>query len=241
MDGTMEAMSPAAYNHGWETEWDDMKKYGPFSRHLRRLLMETLQPLAFTSVLDVGCGQGALLTDLQAAFPHIQAHGTDVSTSAVNLAQARVSGGRFWVLDATQEHLDKKFDLVVCSDVLEHIQDDTAVLHNLAQMTGKYLLIATVQGRMRPSEVKVGHVRNYAYGELVQKVEHSGLAVLQVIEWGFPFYSPLYRNVLEMTDAKGTTGEFGLSRKLLSQLLYGLFQLNSSKRGDEILVLAQSH
>jgi hypothetical protein len=87
---------------------------------------------------------------------------------------------------------------------------------------------------------QVGHVRNYAPGELVRKVEQSGLKVLKVVEWGFPFYSPIYRNVLDLTGSKGTTGEFGTIRKLVSQLIYILFRLNSAKRGDELFVLAEA-
>jgi hypothetical protein len=64
--------------------------------------------------------------------------------------------------------------------------------------------------------------------------------IVSVLEWGFPFYSPLYRNFLEFTGSKGTTGEFGWIRKLISKIIYYLFKLNSSKRGDEIFVLAKS-
>lgn len=236
----MEPMSTAEYDKGWDTKWDDMKKYGPFSRHIRRLIKNTIRPLTFESVLDVGCGQGSLLADLRSAFPHIKLNGVDISNSAVELARLKVPDGRFWVLNITKEHLSEKFDLVVCSEVLEHIPEDVAVLKNLAYMTSKYLVISTVQGRMRRFEAKeVGHVRNYSPGELVHKVEFSGFRVITVIEWGFPFYSPLYRNFLELTGSKGTTGEFGLVRKALSNALYFLFMLNSSKWGDEIFVLAE--
>ena len=61
--------------------------------------------------------------------------------------------GISWVLDATKERLNEILDLVVCSEVLEHIPDDLAALRNIAQMTSKYLVVSTVQGRMRPFEV----------------------------------------------------------------------------------------
>src|SRR5262249_25614142 len=138
------------------------------------------------------------------------------------------------------EYLDEKFDVIVCSEVLEHIPEDVAALENICRMTGKYLVISTVQGRMRRFEPEeVGHVRNYASGELVRKVEQSGFNVVKVVEWGFPFYSPIYRNFLELTGSKGTTGEFGLIRRILSEAIYYLFMLNSSRHGDEIFVLAE--
>jgi SAM-dependent methyltransferase len=236
----MEMMSSESYDRGWETKWDDMKRYGPFSRHIRRMLKDIIRPLKIESVLDIGCGQGSLLQELCVEFPYIKPYGVDISKTAVELAIQRVPDGRFWVSDITQQPLNEKYDLVVCSEVLEHIPDDITTLRNLRRMTGKYLLISAPQGRMRRFERKVGHVRNYAPGELVQRLEQNGFVVVSTIEWGFPFYSPMYRDFLEITGSKGTTGEFGRIRKLISNIIYYFFKLNSSKRGDEIFVLAKS-
>jgi SAM-dependent methyltransferase len=235
----MDALSAELYDKAWDSQWDDMKKYGPFSRHLRRIIKNMIRPLAFESVLDVGCGQGSFLQELQAEFPNIKPYGIDISSSGVELARKRVFGGRFCVLDITEKVLDEKCDLVVCSEVLEHIPDDIGALRNLRKMTSKYLVVSTPQGRMRRFEEQVGHVRNYAPGELVKKIEFSGFTTLSVVEWGFPFYSPLYRNFLDPTNSKGTTGEFGAMRKLIAKSIYVLFLLNSYKRGDEIFVLAK--
>jgi len=235
----MEGLSAELYDKAWESQWDDMKIYGPFSCHLRRIIKKMIRPLDFHSVLDVGCGQGSFLQELQLEFPSINPLGIDISSSAVALARERVPAGNFYVLDITNKSLDEKCDLVVCSEVLEHITDDISALRNLRKMTQRYLLVSTPQGRMREFEKHVGHVRNYAPGELVKKIESSGFKILSVIEWGFPFYSPLYRNFLDMIGSKGTTGEFGLLRKLLAKFIYLVFVFNSSRRGDEIFVLAK--
>lgn len=64
----MGTSSTGQYDQGWESQWDDMKKYDPFARHLRRLILSVIQPLQFESVLDVSCGQGALLTEIAEGF-----------------------------------------------------------------------------------------------------------------------------------------------------------------------------
>lgn len=238
---TMKTISISQYDQGWETEWDDMKKYGPFSRHLRRLIGNLIEPLVFETVLDVGCGQGSFLAELRAKFPHIKPYGIDISPKALDLARGRVPDGEFHILDITQQALDKKFNLVLCSEVLEHLSDDLAAIQNLGSMTGKYLIVSAPQGRMRRFEAGVGHVRNYAPGELVHKLEQNGFGIIRTLEWGFPFYSPLYRNFIELVRGRGVGGKFGLTRKLISKVVYTLFRLNSSKRGDEILVLAEIH
>ena len=38
------------YDAGWTTEWDDMKRYGPFARHVRRLIMSLMRTVEFESV-----------------------------------------------------------------------------------------------------------------------------------------------------------------------------------------------
>jgi 2-polyprenyl-3-methyl-5-hydroxy-6-metoxy-1,4-benzoquinol methylase len=229
------------YEEIWKTRWGDVQNYGPFHRHLRRLIKKMIRPLKFQSILDIGCGQGSLLAELRLEFPHIKTSGVDVSASAVELARRRVPGGDFQVLDIATASLSVKYDLAVCSEVLEHVPDDVTAIQNLRKMTKEYLLVSTPQGQMRDFEKQIGHVRNYARGELVNKIKSSGFTVVSVVEWGFPFYSPLYRNFLDLTGGKGTTGEFGPFRKLLGKAVYLLFSLNSSKRGDEIIVLAKAN
>ena len=148
--------------------------------------------------------------------------------------------GQFRRLDLEEDLLDRRFDLVVCSEVLEHIQDDMSAIRHLRAMTNKYLIVSSPQGRMRSLEpAAYGHVRNYARGELVAKLKQAGLHVSQVIEWGFPLYSPLYRDLMNLIGGRGTTGQYGAGQKLAAQILYLLFKLNSSKRGDELVVLAE--
>lgn len=235
-----EAMSVAEYDTGWATKWDDMKKYGPMSRHQRRLILKLVRRLQFRSVLDVGCGQGSLLLDIMAEHPDIEPHGVDISPTAIEFARRKVPNGTFGLLDLVHEALPGTYDLVICSEVLEHIVEDVEAIRNLEKMTGGHLIVTTIQGRMRSFEVgEVGHVRNYARGELVEKLRGAGFEIVRAIDWGFPFFSPLYRNYLELTGSKGTTGEFGRGRRLLASAIYALFHLNLPVWGDQIIVVAR--
>jgi hypothetical protein len=123
--------------------------------------------------------------------------------------------------------------------VLEHLREDVAAIANLAAMTRRYLVIVTPQGRMRAFEPEsVGHVRNYTRGELCDKLRRAGFEPSRVVEWGFPFFSPLYRDLLDRLPAGAVKGRMGLRKRLMSELLYRLFELNRWDRGDKLVVLA---
>ncbi len=227
------------YDDSWEKRWTDMRKYGPSGRHLRRIVTEMVRPLAYDSLLDVGCGQGSLLATLMPLKPQASHMGVDFAAKALDVARHRAPNAEFGLLDVVAGHLDRRFDLVVCTDVVEHIEDDVAALRNLAAMTGRYLLVSTLQGRMREFERSVGHHRNYAHGELQAKIKSVGLEVERVVEWGFPFFSPLYRDLLGAMGGQGTEGQYGPGRRMIAEAIYHLFRLNSWSHGDYIFVLAR--
>jgi SAM-dependent methyltransferase len=231
-------MPVADYDDGWDNRWADMRRLGPTGRHLRRIVTRLTKGLGVETVLDVGCGEGSLIRALQPTLPARYAGG-DFSEAALSAARRLSPDVDFFHLDLVKGGVDRRFDLVLCTDVVEHVDDDDAAFANLAAMTGRYLLVATMQGRMRPFEARVGHVRNYRYGELARKVEATGLRVERVIQWGFPFFSPLYRDLLQAFGGQGTEGAYGPVRRLIAEGLYALFLANSWSRGDYVFVLAR--
>lgn len=231
------------YEGIWQGTWGDMQKYGPVHRHHRRIFSKLFKRISadeIHTIADIGCGEGSNLFFLRSQFPKANLFGFDVATTAIEAARQNVNA-EFALLDIQKEIPARKFDLVFCSDVVEHLEDDVLALKNIKQITNQYALIATVQGRMRPNEKSIGHVRNYAYGELQRKIEAAGFEITQVVEWGFPLYSPLFRDVVSFFPAseKFSYGTYSPFKKLVSHILYSLFLLNRNDRGDIIFVLAR--
>lgn len=75
------------------------------------------------SVLDVGCGGGELGKELKAKFPSVKVYGVDISPEAVREASKHLDGAE--VLDLTapwpENLFNTNFDLIVISEVLEHL------------------------------------------------------------------------------------------------------------------------
>lgn len=227
-----------SYDELWRTVWGDMQRYGPVHRHTLENLVRTVTTLQVRTVLDVGCGSGENLAALAASGPY-ELTGTDISQEALRAAHQRVPSAQFRCLDAERETLSQRFDLVISVQVLEHLVDDLAALRNMAQMTQRYLFISTMQGRMRPSEAAIGHIRNYSPIELRRKLEAVGLEVVEISGWGFPFYSPLYRTVVEWLPGGPPSGSVGGLGQLGARFLYHLYRLNLARRGDVLSALAK--
>jgi len=228
------------YNQAWESTYGDIQQFGPTHTHLHRIYSSILRQIEYKSVLDVGCGPGLNFPLLLQGKNIEKVAGIDISSKAINLAKERYDG-EFVVLDIQKEHLMNKFDLVLCSLLMEHVPEDEAVLKNLHEMARHYLLIGTMAGnyeKFKRAEEVVGHVRNYSPGELEAKLGKAGFTVKKCIKWGFPFYSPLTRLLLNI-NPKVSVGKYSTALKIVTTLLYWLYFLNSSKRGDVLTILAE--
>jgi trans-aconitate 2-methyltransferase len=92
-------------------------------RHVAR----AVEGLAPRSVLDAGCGDGRFTAWLAAHFPAAEVTGIDSEADLVAGARSRHPGLDLHVGEIGTSALDgREFDLIVCTDVLEHIPDDAA-------------------------------------------------------------------------------------------------------------------
>jgi SAM-dependent methyltransferase len=216
-----------------------MQRLGPVHRHIRKDIVRTVGALDVHSILDVGCGSGENLGALD-SLGRYELSGVDISPEGIELARKRVpSAPMLSVLNVQEEALSERFDLVMSIQVIEHIVDDMAALRNMAAMTNRYVFISTLAGRMRASEVLTGHVRNYSAVELTRKLEVIGLRVVDVRGWGFPFYSPIYRSLIELLPGGPPAGATGPMSRLVARTLYQLYRLNWPRRGDVLSALAE--
>jgi SAM-dependent methyltransferase len=207
-------------------------------RHQREALLARVRELGVHTVLDVGCGSGDNLSAL-ATLPSLTLTGVDVSPEALALARQRVPSATLLELDVERQRLPQRFDLVMSFQVIEHIADDVAALTHMAQMADQWVLVTSMCGRMRPSEKHIGHLRNYTFEELRDKAERAGLKVVDLFGWGFPFYSPLYRTMIEWLPGGPPSGPMTPTARLVAGLLNTLYKLNVPRRGDVVTLLAR--
>lgn len=228
------------YNKIWTNIYGDIQRFGPTHKHLYRLYSYILEKIEYTSVVDVGCGPGLNFPLLCKGKKIKELAGIDISSKCINAVKEKYQG-EFRVLEIQEDCLKNKHDLVFCSLVLEHVLNDDKAIKNLGKMTRKYLLVATIQGNYKRYEKwgkKMGHVRNYKRGELEKKLIRNGFKIIRKIEWGFPFYSPIAR-YFQNINSKIGLGKYDLKTKMITNLIYFVYFLNSSHKGDVLIILAK--
>jgi 2-polyprenyl-3-methyl-5-hydroxy-6-metoxy-1,4-benzoquinol methylase len=119
-------------------------------RKFERISEVLLGHLPCRSFLDAGCGDGRYFTVVAATPPRERLAGCDISERILATAQASAArvGLKPQLVRANLESLpfeEEAFDLVLCTQVLEHVLDPSAAVHELARVLepGGLLLLST--------------------------------------------------------------------------------------------------
>lgn len=227
--------------------WTDAHAYSPAPRHRRRLMLSWLKPLEFTSLLDAGCAHADFLRALAPIRPAARLYGCDLCRELMEHNSVAIPGIRFATVDLTKEPFPgvAQFDMVVTSEVLEHIADWQLALRNLLTYTSRYVLVTVPAGRRYAIDRRIGHFKHYTIEEVAAVVEGEGFRVVRAAYWGFPFHT-LYKWSINAVSPEGIYSAFaerpyGPFKKAFCHLLYGLFFINDlfPAQGGQLLLLAE--
>jgi 2-polyprenyl-3-methyl-5-hydroxy-6-metoxy-1,4-benzoquinol methylase len=243
--GSATAFNRSLYRDFWEN-CPDFARYNPGARHRRRYIARTLGRLHFDTLLDVGCGDGELLTLLRSQFPAgVSFYGVDLSQATIERNRTRYPFATFDVLDVQRESLDRTFGAILCTEVIEHLDDPGRAIANLARMlsAGGQLIVTCPTGKVHATERHFGHVAHPTARALRTMLTDANLDVLRCESWGFPTYTALkYATNLRAEWAMknfGTT-TYSSGAKLLCHALYAANFLNakSSPFGSQLFAIA---
>ena len=136
------------------------------------------------NLLEVGCGTGFVLAGVAAAFPALRLSGSEAATAGLAFAAARAPGAELMQMDAQDIPFRDEFDVIGAFDVIEHIDEDRAVLAELraAAAPGGGVLLTVPQHPALWSEfdARAGHVRRYRARELRRKVVEAGPEIVRM-------------------------------------------------------------
>ncbi|RJR25263.1 class I SAM-dependent methyltransferase [Candidatus Microgenomates bacterium] len=146
--------------------------------------------------LDIGCGCGALSFYLGSIGFDVT--GIDISKKAVDICEQNkkmfeLHGClKFFKLNFPQENIKGRYDLIICSEVLEHIEDQKKAIRYIKNKLNKNgIVIFSLPSIKSPlhrlglsskHDINVGHLRRYSMDSIYNLINFSGLRTIELIE-----------------------------------------------------------
>ncbi len=111
--------------------------------NFNKILVEEVRNLNPHSILDVGCGEGFTLERLRKEGIGKKLEGVDFLDLAIKLGRKEhphlnLKQGTIYDL----KYKDNSFDVVICSEVLEHIDDPQKGLDEVIRVSKKYCVLS---------------------------------------------------------------------------------------------------
>lgn len=197
-----------------------------------QVALDLLAAAPFSSLVDVGCGDGRFLREVANRYPDIKLLGVDASARAIGLAQALNPGIEYRAHDIVADGAPGRFDVATLIEVIEHIPplalpDFLRTVASMLSPGGR--LIVTVPHRNKPLIEK--HYQHFTATQLEQ------LLAPHFPEWRvIPFdvqarRAPMMWLIERLLGAKGRT--FLLTNPRLLYVFYRLYVKRYLYAGDE--------
>lgn len=182
-----------------------------------------------SSYLEIGCGNGTLLKEIQQHFKEMRLYGSEIYLDALHNSQKRAPDSHFMQMDIKNIPFVNEFDAIGCFDVLEHINDDMLALKNINQaLTSNGNFIITVPQHMSlwsDQDTLACHCRRYSANELYSKLMTAGFDVAFMSSFVSTLMPPIYLS-RRFSRSKSATEEFEIS-PILNKIFYTICSLEN--------------
>ncbi len=135
-------------DHGYKGEYI-------FMRHedLAHTIDELIRSKGYKSIFNVGCGLGIMEHFME---ENVDIYGIDIDEQELQTAIKLAKKGNrpnfvYEKQDIYDLHIDKKFDIIIASELIEHIEGDDKLLNELKQyLSPNGVMIITVPNKWQP-------------------------------------------------------------------------------------------
>lgn len=180
------------------TNYQKHQSENPIQRWLidrfnKRLIAFIYSCSGVKSIFDVGCGEGFTLALIQKAGINATLSGIDASKEALRLGKKefpklQLSEGDIYHLKAKS----RSVDLVLCTEVLEHLTDPISAIGELKRVARKYVIISVphepwfmLANFLRGKYLTrwgnhPEHINHWSKAGIVHLVESQGLHIVRV-------------------------------------------------------------
>lgn len=159
-----------------------------------KTFVKELKKLEIKNILDIGCGEGFILSKLKEEGIGESWEGIDYSKEAIqigkkinpdlNLKQGSIYDSKF---------KDNSFDLVVCTEVLEHLEDPKKALKEVLRISKKYVLLSVpneplfLLSNFTQWGKDIGHINHWTFWGFEGFVKRNAGVNFKIISRKYPF------------------------------------------------------
>jgi ubiquinone/menaquinone biosynthesis C-methylase UbiE len=115
------------------------------------------------SILDIGCCTGDYIKAWREGGYHGEYLGIDVTPNFIQSCKERLPNEKFEVANLYEFNIDKKFDLVVCQNVLMHLPDVKLAMEKIFSFSDNYVFLSFYGTKGETSESHNEDFINYHY------------------------------------------------------------------------------
>ncbi len=153
-----------------------------------RIVYEEIRPFLKGNIFEVGCGIGNLTRWLIKQNKVIVA---DINEDYLKIIQKKFGNHsnllNSFIWDIRKDFpysLNHSFETIICSNVLEHIEDDELVLkrfYSLLPKGGRIIVFAPALSLLyNRLDEELGHLRRYGRKELLKKLRNNGFKIFHL-------------------------------------------------------------
>jgi ubiquinone/menaquinone biosynthesis C-methylase UbiE len=112
-------------------------------RQFMATLIEYVSLVNPSSVLDIGCGEGLVVRQLRQICPDARIHGLDIAPNLIEAAQRIEPNASYVQADVCRLPVaENAYDLVICTEVLEHLPNPERALVEIARVGGRAFILS---------------------------------------------------------------------------------------------------
>jgi SAM-dependent methyltransferase len=164
----------------WQETSRSLRRHNAFTMERYRRTLRAARAKQPASLLDYGCGDGAFLGFVARQGHSIELHGYDPNDEAVRLAASELAArGIVATIHKSPDDVpDAYFDLVICADVIEHVNDPTALLIDLDRaLAPGGTAVVTTPVRATEHPLDRNHAREWFPGDFAAFLTTGPLAL----------------------------------------------------------------
>ena len=163
----------------------------------RDIILKLIDPLINDGmkVLDIGCSSGSLIDKLN-CNNSLDIHGIDISSEAIKYSKNKGIRNTQTMNADKLKFKDKEFDIIIASDVLEHIENDNEALLEWKRVLKDngfaIIFVPAIMALWSHNDIYSEHFRRYEKPQFLEQLISSGFNIKRSSYWNFTLFIPIF-------------------------------------------------